>query len=63
MGVEATSHYHDLVAELAVSSGMWVYVLNPRDTRHYLLGLGRRSKTDRVDANMIQRMVMAEYCE
>ncbi|MEQ1560006.1 MAG: transposase [Methyloglobulus sp.] len=42
---------------------MAVYVLNPRDTRHYMLGLGRRSKTDRVDATMIRRMVMAEHAQ
>lgn len=61
IGVEATSHYHELVSDLAVSVGMAVYVLNPRDTRHYMLGLGRRSKTDRVDASMIRRLVQAEY--
>lgn len=60
IGVEATSHYHERVADSAVSAGMVVYLLNPRDTRHYLLGLGRRSKTDRVDAGMIRRLVMAE---
>jgi len=61
IGVEATSHYHELVADTAVMAGMVVYVLNPRDTRHYMLGLGRRSKTDRVDAGMIRRLVMAEH--
>lgn len=61
IGVEATSHYHELMADLAVSAGMVVYVLNPRDTRHYMLGLGRRSKTDRVDAAMIRRLVKAEH--
>ncbi len=63
IGVEATGHYHELIADLAVSGGMVVYVLNPRDTRHYMLGLGRRSKTDRVDAAMIRRMVMAEHAQ
>lgn len=63
MGVEATSYYHERVADLAVSAGMVVYVLNPRDTRHYMLGLGRRSKTDRVDAGMIRRLVMAEHAQ
>jgi transposase len=61
IGVEATSHYHELVADMAVSAKMVVYVLNPRDTRHYMLGLGRRSKTDRVDASMIRRLVQAEH--
>ncbi len=48
---------------MAVSAGMVVYVLNPRDTRHYMLGLGRRGKTDRVDAGLIRRMVMAEHAQ
>ncbi len=63
IGVEATSHYHEQVADLAVSAGMVVYVLNPRDTRHYMLGLGRRGKTDRVDAGRIRRLIMAEHAE
>ncbi|WP_161808463.1 transposase [Methyloglobulus morosus] len=63
IGVEATSHYHELVADRAVLAGMVVYVLNPRDTRHYMLGLGRRSKTDRVDAGMIQRLILAEHAQ
>ena len=61
IGVEATSHFHERVADLATLAGMVVYVLNPRDTRHYMLGLGRRSKTDRVDAGMIRRLVMSEH--
>lgn len=63
IGVEATSHYHELVADRAVLAGMVVYVLNPRDTRHYMLGLGRRSKTDRVDAGMIRRLILAEHAQ
>lgn len=35
-------------------------MLNPRDMRHYALGLGRRGKTDRVDAQMIRRFITAE---
>jgi transposase len=60
IGLEATSDYHQLMAERAVSMGMVVYVLNPRDMRHYALGLGRRGKTDRVDAHMIRRFITAE---
>jgi len=40
--------------------GLIVYVLNPRDMRYYALGLGRRGKTDRVDAQMIRRFITAE---
>lgn len=60
IGLEATSHYHQRIAERASSLGKVVYVLNPRDMRHYALGLGRRGKTDRVDAHMIRRFITAE---
>lgn len=62
IGLEATGAYHQLLAERAVSMGKIVYVLNPRDMRHYALGLGRRGKTDRVDAQMIRRFITAERC-
>ena len=61
IGLEATGCYHQLLTDRAVQRGMVVYVLNPRDTRHYALGMGRRSKTDRVDAEMIRRLVTAEH--
>jgi len=60
IGLEATGAYHQLLADRAVSLGKIVYVLNPRDMRHYALGLGRRGKTDRVDAQMIRRFITAE---
>jgi len=60
IGLEATGAYHQLLADRAVSLGQIVYVLNPRDMRHYALGLGRRGKTDRVDAQMIRRFITAE---
>lgn len=60
LGLEATGAYHQLVADRAVAMGKTVYLLNPRDLRHYALGLGRRGKTDRVDAQMIRRFISAE---
>lgn len=60
IGLEATGAYHQLLSERAVSMGKVVYLLNPRDMRHYALGLGRRGKTDRVDAQMIRRFITAE---
>jgi transposase len=60
IGLEAPSDYHQLMAERAVSMGKVVYLLNPRDMRPYALGLGRRGKTDRVDAHMIRRFITAE---
>ncbi|URL60045.1 transposase [Luteibacter flocculans] len=34
---------------------MAIYLLNPRDVRHYAESLRRRAKTDRVDAQVIAR--------
>lgn len=60
IALEATGAYHQLMVSRAVSMGMTVYLLNPRDLRHYAQGLGRRSKTDRVDARIIRRFLISE---
>ncbi len=61
IGVEATGRYHELLADLAHAQGFTVYVLNPRDTRYYARSLGRRGKTDRVDAEVLARYVAKEH--
>jgi transposase len=53
IGVEATGTYHELFAEAAHQLGFAVFLLNPKDTRHYAKAVGLRSKTDRVDAELI----------
>jgi transposase len=63
IGMEATGAYHELLAELAHKMSFVVYVLNPKDTRHYAKGMGLRGKTDRVDAELIARLVAHEYAE
>lgn len=55
IGMEATGSYHELLATLAHKLGFLVYVLNPNDTRHYAKAVGQRGKTDRVDAQLIDR--------
>jgi len=60
IGVESTSSYHQRVVQLAQSAGHRVYVLNARDVRYYAKGVGRRGKTDRVDAQVIARYVAKE---
>ena len=60
IGMESTSTYHELLAELAHKLGFVVYVLNPKDVRHYAKGVGQRGKTDRVDANVVARFVAKE---
>ena len=59
--MESTGSYHELLAELAHNMGFVVYVLNPKDTRHYAKAMWLRGKTDRVDAQLIARMIVQEH--
>jgi len=61
IGVEATGTYHEVFAEVAHQLGFLVFVLNPKDTRHYAKAVGLRGKTDRVDAELIARMIAHEH--
>jgi transposase len=61
VGVESTGHYHQLLARLAIQAGHSLYVLNARDLSHYARSLGRRAKTDRLDAQLIARYLMREH--
>ena len=61
IGVESTGEYHELLAQLACARGLTVFVLNPRDLRHYARAVGLRAKTDRVDAQLIARYVANEH--
>jgi transposase len=63
IGLESTSTYHELLADLAHQQGFNVFVLNPRNTRHYAQGVGARAKTDRVDAQVIARYLAREYAQ
>jgi transposase len=61
IGMEATGSYHQLVADMAHAAGHGVYVLNARDVKKYAEGVGRRGKTDRVDAEVIARYIAREH--
>ncbi len=61
IGVESTGTYHELFAEAAHQLGFRVFLLNPKDTRHYAKAVGLRGKTDRVDAELIARMIAHEH--
>lgn len=61
IGVEASGVHHRCLARVAAAAGHAVYVLNPRDMKHYASGVGRRAKTDRVDARVIARYVAHEH--
>lgn len=61
IGLESTGRYHELLADLAHAQGYTVFLLNPLDTRHYAKAMGNRAKTDRVDAELIARLVAREH--
>ena len=62
IAMESTSIYHKLLALMAFKAGLIVYVLNPRIVHHYAKGVGRRAKSDKVDARIIGRYLIKE-CE
>jgi transposase len=61
IGMESTGGYHELLADLAHGLGHTVFLLNPLDTRHYARAMGNRAKTDRVDAELIARLIAQEH--
>jgi transposase len=61
IGLESTGGYHELLADLAYAQGHTVFLLNPLDTKHYARAMGNRAKTDRVDAELIARLVAQEH--
>jgi transposase len=63
IALESTGSYHELLANLAHARGLIVFVVNPRDLRHYAKGVGKRAKTDRIDAQLIARFIAREHSE
>lgn len=61
IGLESTGSYHTTLARLAHRAGFTVYVLNPKDVRHYASAIGKRAKTDHVDALLLARFVAHEH--
>lgn len=63
IGIESTGHYHQALVRGAIGAGHTVYLLNASDLSHYMRCLGRRAKTDQLDAQGIARYVAREYAE
>jgi transposase len=57
IGIESTGRCHQLLMRCAVQAKHTVYVLNANDLSHYMRSLGRRAKTDRLDAQGIASYV------
>ena len=63
IAMESTGRYHEALAHAAHKRGLVVYLLNPRAVRKYAQGVGMRGKTDRLDAQVLARMVEREHGE
>jgi transposase len=59
VAVEATGGYESVVAASLGGAGLPVIVLNPAQVRAYANALGKRAKTDPIDAEVIARFVAA----
>jgi len=59
IAVEATGGFETVVAAALAGASLPVVVVNPAQVRHFAQALGRRAKTDPIDAQMIARFVEA----
>lgn len=59
IAVEATGGFETVAAAALASAGLPVVVVNPAQVRHYAQALGRRAKTDPIDAAVIARFIEA----
>ena len=57
--VEATGGFETIVAAALAGGGLPLAVVNPAQIRHYAQAIGRRAKTDRIDAEVIARFAEA----
>jgi transposase len=53
IALEATGGFETIVAAALASAGLPVVVVNPAQVRHYAQALGKRAKTDPIDAAVI----------
>jgi len=59
VAVEATGGFEITVAAAIAAAALPLAVVNPAQVRHYAQALGRRAKTDRIDAAVIARFAEA----
>ena len=59
VGVEATGGFETVVAAALAGAGLPLVVVNPAQVRHFAQAMGRRAKTDPIDAAVIARFVAA----
>jgi transposase len=59
VAVEATGGFETVVAASLAAVSLPVVVVNPAQVRHFALAVGKRAKTDPIDAEMIAQFVAA----
>ena len=59
VAVEATGGYEKIVAAGVAGAGLPLVVVNPAQIRHFAQAVGKRAKTDPIDAAVIARFVQA----
>ena len=59
VAIEATGGYETIVAAAVAGAKLPVAVLNPAQIRYYARALGKRAKTDRIDAEVIARFAQS----
>ena len=59
IGIEATGGYETIVAAALAAAGLPVVVVNPAQVRAFANALGKRAKTDPLDAAVIAHFVEA----
>jgi transposase len=57
--VEATGGFETIVAAAVAGAGLPLVVVNPAQVRHFAQAVGKRAKTDPIDAEVIARFVEA----
>ena len=63
VAVEATGGFEMTVAAAVAGAGLPLAVVNPAQVRHYAQAVGRRAKTDAIDAEVIARFAEATHPE
>jgi transposase len=59
VAVEATGGYETIVAAAVAGTGLALAVVNPAQVRHFARAVGKRAKTDRIDAAVIAHFAEA----
>lgn len=59
VAIEATGGFETIVSASLASAGLPVVIVNPAQVRHFARALGKRAKTDPIDALVIARFAQA----